>query len=160
MGLGVINNPFPAMARSIKRKQRDELKSLADTAYRLAADNAKRKIGGNLGNKIAATIQKQIFPAYASIVVTHKLARHKDKGGTIRAKNKLLAIPISEESRKRSPSFFPNLFSFRSRKGNLILAEKDGKGVKLLFVLKKSVKQKGLKWFPTIKDIRRAHGIT
>ena len=81
-----------------------------------------------------------------SIYVPFPLSVHED-GALIRKKGKMLAIPLPDalDSRgrplKRGPRAWRNTFVARSRKGNLLIFQKRGRGeIVPLYVLKDQVK--------------------
>lgn len=74
-------------------------------------------------------------------------ARILEEGGTIEPKSaKMLAIPIGEGVTSRgvarfaSPRDVPDLFTFRSKAGNLIMAKRRGSSMDIYFVLKEKVR--------------------
>jgi len=85
--------------------------------------------------------------------VGSKYARILERGGTIRPRRKqYLTIPLPGV--KGWARNYKNAFFIESRKGNLLLAQKKGKkGLKPLFVLKKSVKIPAFRWLEkSMKD--------
>lgn len=69
-------------------------------------------------------------------------ARLHQEGGVIRPKNgKYLAIPLTREAQRAvSPRRFAgSLFTIKSKKGNLLLAERSGGGIKPQYALLKQV---------------------
>jgi len=72
----------------------------------------------------------------------------QERGGTIHAKKKFLTIPFP--GIKGRAANFPDSFIIKSKKGNLIIAEKKGKGgIRPLFLLKPSVTLPARRWFST-----------
>jgi len=62
-------------------------------------------------------------------------------GGVIKPKRgKYLAIPTENAPKKVWPRYVPNLFAVRTRRRNLVLAESTGDSLRVMYVLKKSVK--------------------
>ena len=88
----------------------------------------------------------------------------QDKGGTIRSSrgaDKALAIPISDKAKMKAnmwPRSWPAgvLYLFKSKKGNLLLAEKHGAKSILHYVLKKSVTLKAKNYIEATES--RVHG--
>lgn len=74
-------------------------------------------------------------------------ARIQDEGGTITpSKMTYLSIPVSSEAKNRWPRDWPaeKLFAFRSKNGNLLLAERTTRGKPTIhYVLKKSIEVTG-----------------
>lgn len=82
-------------------------------------------------------------------------ARPLEKGKTIRPKKaKMLTIPLP--GIKGVAANFPDAFIIKSKKGNVLLVEKKGKkGLRPLFVLKKSVKIPAKHWLSdSMKEMR------
>jgi hypothetical protein len=76
-----------------------------------------------------------------------KYARIQDEGGTITAKGKYLTIPFPGVSGTAN-NYRGNSFVFRSKAGNLIIAERKGKnGLRPLFTLKHQVNIPATQWF-------------
>lgn len=73
-----------------------------------------------------------------------KYAQIHQRGGTITPKSaKMLAIPLpgamTQSQAAQGPRANPNLRFIRSKKGNLLLAEIGARGIKPMWILKKSV---------------------
>lgn len=85
-----------------------------------------------------------------------KYASIQDAGGTIKAKKKKLTIPLG--STKGLIRNFPGGFFFKSKAGNLLYAQRVGKGkrarIKPLFVLKDQVTLPATHWFSGTADAR------
>ena len=81
-----------------------------------------------------------------------KYARSHEKGGTIRPKTaKALTIPLP--GIKGVAANYPDAFIIKSKKGNTLLVESRGtKGLRPLFVLKKSVKMPARHWLSQSKN--------
>lgn len=62
-----------------------------------------------------------------------------EEGGTIRAKNKYLAIPTENAPKKVWPRHVPGLFFITSKAGNHLLARGSGEGIEIMYILKPSV---------------------
>lgn len=113
----------------------DVLKVRSD-AYRasITSSPAERGLSGNYEARVG--VRQGPASAYAKIHET---------GGTIHAKNKLLAIPLpilqtrAGVARSSSPRDFPDGFWFTSKAGNAIFAIKARGGLTPLFVGKESV---------------------
>ncbi|TFG39836.1 MAG: hypothetical protein E4H44_01325 [Candidatus Aminicenantes bacterium] len=80
-------------------------------------------------------------------------ARIQDEGGTIHAKKKFLTIPFPGV--RGIAANFPDSFIVKSKKGNLIIAQKNGKGIKPLFLLRNQVTLPARRWFTNPIDARR-----
>lgn len=149
-------------------------------------ENARaRSKGGRFWRKIAGGIKIERDDESVTIGTESAIAAHKEQGGIISAPgkgegskhSKYLTIPISEISKGKNTKDFNNLFMFKSKKGNLILAQTAkkkgskktrnrgtglfetvlswGKGeLQPLFVLKKSVNQKPEPFFPDSSETR------
>lgn len=103
----------------------------------------------NISYKITETATSQKMQIGTGIPPTKrvKYARILEKGGQIKAKRvKYLTIPFpGVKGRARN---FPDTFVLRSKKGNLIIAERRGAtGFRPLFLLKPSVMIPEFKWF-------------
>jgi hypothetical protein len=94
--------------------------------------------------------------------------RHHYYGGEVKPKRgKFLAIPLSGKaykSKARMRDSFPNAFVFVSKKGNLLLAETNGKGKRkkmtLLALLLSSVMHKGdVTVLPQTTDVEKEIGL-
>ena len=84
-----------------------------------------------------------------------KYARILEKGGIIRPKTKkALTIPLPGV--KGRAANYPDSFIIKSKAGNTLIVQKKGaKGIKPLFVLKKSVKIPAFHWLSdSIKDMK------
>ena len=84
-----------------------------------------------------------------------KYARILERGGTIRPKRvQYLTIPFpGVKGRARN---YRDAFVFKSRAGNLILAQRQGAGLKPLFILKKSVQIPAFEWLEKSIDQERS----
>lgn len=109
-------------------------------------------------------------------IASHKAAVIQEHGGTITAngrysvcgKGKMLAIPLGPAKTKAGfarggPCDDPDLFMIKSKKGNLLLVKKTGKGPKAgitpYFLLKRSVTiRPGLKFFATFARVVKERG--
>lgn len=65
----------------------------------------------------------------------------QDHGGRIHAKRQFLAIPLTAKSVTKWPRDWPRgeLFFIRSRRGNALLAMRNGRGIRPMYALKRSV---------------------
>lgn len=82
-------------------------------------------------------------------------ARILERGGTIRPKRvQYLTIPLPGV--KGWARNYENAFFIKSKKGNLLLVQSEGKGLKPLFVLKKSVQIPAFEWLEKSVQARRA----
>lgn len=116
---------------------------------------------GHLRRNIRSTVTRKLFATQVEIGTRNvKYARIQDEGsgylpgGVIKPKNKeYLTIPLGKT--KGRAANFPKAFIVRSKKGNLLIAERKGKkGIKPLFKLQKSVKLEPTGWFSdTIEDL-------
>lgn len=80
-----------------------------------------------------------------------KYARIQEKGGKVRAKNKMLTIPLPGVQGRAAN--FPDAFIIKSKKGNVLLVERKGKkGLKPLFVLKREIDIPARHWLETSID--------
>jgi len=110
---------------------------------------------GLLRNSIGYNIDESTMTSVVGSGARTGMARVKyadihAKGGTIRPKKaKYLAIPLPSIMQKSrallrgnplGPRDFTNTFFYKTRTGTLILAQKKGRGIQNLFVMKKSVK--------------------
>ncbi len=124
-----------AMERAWRKKATGEVLKVRTGAYRAAINKtapAKTARGweGVVGSKRGAS---------------EKYAAIHETGGTIRAKKKLLAIPLSRTkagvARDSTPLDYPDGFWFKSRRGNILFGVADGRGgVTPLFLGLPSVK--------------------
>ena len=81
-------------------------------------------------------------------------ARILERGGTIRPKRvQYLTIPLPGV--KGWARNYENAFFIKSKKGNLLLVQSKGKGLKPLFVLKKSVQIPAFEWLEKSVDKQR-----
>ena len=109
----------------------------------------RRSVGHKVtrkGHKITIAVGSGIPPKQSVIY-----AKVQEKGsgylpgGVIRPKTKkYLTVPIGKT--KGRAANFPNAFIIKSKKGNLLIVERSGSGIKPLFVLRKSVKIPPTKW--------------
>ena len=84
-----------------------------------------------------------------SVVYSHI----QDKGGTIRKKNKLLTVPLGDT--KGRIANFPDGFFVKSKKGNVLYCQRQGKRLKPLFALKEKVEIPATSWFSSVIDKRQ-----
>ena len=75
------------------------------------------------------------------------------KGGTIRKKNKMLTIPLGDT--KGRIANFRDGFFVKSKKGNVLYCQRQGKRLKPLFVLKEQVEIPATYWFSSVIDKRQ-----
>jgi len=122
-------------AKAAARQTRENFKELAGARHRRTggalnfyADAAKKTTGVVINDDIVVVVDKEGV-------------RQRYLGGTIKAtRRKYLAIPSDEAGGKVPKDFGDELFFFR--KGSVAgLALPDGKGMRVMFWLKKSVKQ-------------------
>ena len=117
--------------------------------------------GGTRTGQLRRTIGMKLLPqgsdAYKLEVGTtgSKYARILEKGGVIRpVRKKMLTIPLPGV--KGWARNYDNTFIQRSRKGNLLIFQKVGKGIKPLFVLKDRVRIPAFMWME--KSLRDRRG--
>lgn len=141
---------------------------LGTLLVRDAKAGAREKIGGNFGQQIAQSVRYEDRQNTLTVGATHPVAKHKHFGGTITAPGKgpgakgakALTIPISERAKGKTARQFNNTFIL-ARPGKNAIIMQTVNGVALpLFVLVKSVTQRGVHWFPegrrVEKNMRRA----
>jgi hypothetical protein len=108
-----------------------------------------KEIDQNLGHRVIVTGQEQATIIIGTGGYIGKspvvYADIQERGGTIHAKKKFLTIPFP--GIKGRAANFPDSFIIKSKKGNLVIAEKRGKGIRPLFLLKPSVTLPARHWF-------------
>lgn len=112
--------------------------------------NAKRsKYGHNFyRNEGKAKTTTEVSPdgKTGAVVVASPQMAHKLRGGTVTAKKKFLAIPVSDwaKSQKRNPAQIPGLDVFLTRNGRAFLGREraDGDARDLDYILVRSVTHK------------------
>ena len=115
---------------------------------RLPKGERAGKLAKRSGASLAALrpkIKHDTEEVTGTIVVPFPLSVH-ETGATIRARGKLLAIPLQAAlngrgiPKKRGPRAWKNTFVARSKKGNLLIFQKQFGSIIPLYVLKKQVK--------------------
>jgi hypothetical protein len=152
-----INSDFVAVAPVLKKEL---LTFLATVSKAMAERHGNPWPGGTSENTLSkrsgqliASIGKSVrvkgstFDNIEGHIGGSFIARVHEYGATIRAKNvKYLTIPLpaalnaNGTPKKRSARYWDNTFVFRSKAGNLIIAQKHGKDFTPLYVLKPEVK--------------------
>ena len=146
-----IESPFEEFKKEIKKMPGKLAEANAIALFRIGQDmkteavtNAPFK-SGDLRRSIHAY---PMMPKDFVVVGTNlKYARIQDLGGTIRpVRVKFLTIPI--KGVRGGARTHSNTFLMKSKRGNLLIVKPIGKkGIKPLFVLKKSVKIKSKPFF-------------
>lgn len=112
--------------------------------------------------EVAGSVQEDVTgPDTATVYSTSPIAHHVHEGGIIRPKNgRMLAIPLTDEARKRWPREWPadELFIIRRRNGDkdqAVLARKKGKRgiIENMYVLKSWVDQDPRPWWPDDRTV-------
>jgi len=136
------------------------------TKYQLTAWGGRAKVqifrnvtGGIVGKYKGGTRTGQLGRSIKFVVNTFgnmfrlqigsfgtKYAHMLEKGGTIRpVRKQYLTIPVPGV--KGWARNYPNAFVIKSKKGNLLIVERQGKGnLRPLFILKKSVRIPAFRW--------------
>ena len=123
----------------------------ASSVARRARKNAEsHSRGGMFWHSIAEAVDYHVSSNRATIFCEHFAARHKQEGGTIRAKNaQALTIPIHRLAQGKLPSRLEdegyNLF--RPQKTNILATEQNGQLIPL-YALVKSVRHSPEPWWP------------
>ena len=152
----------------------EQLELIGETVEQLARNNARNKIGGPFGERLAQR-SVEFLPKGDTVEIftggaDGYIGVHVEEGGPIRSHNgKPLAIPLPNESTQRyNPKrLFARelkgvvpLFKLRSRNGNELLFRQPGKGGELeapLFVLKDATApQVPRPWWPAESEISAA----
>ena len=151
----------------------EQLELIGETVEQLARNNARNKIGGPFGERLARSVEFRPGGDAVEIFADGPdgyIGVHVEEGGPIRSHNgKPLAIPLPNESTQRyNPKrLFARelkgvvpLFKLRSRNGNELLFRQPGKGGELeapLFVLKDATAPQAPRpWWPTGNEISAA----
>jgi hypothetical protein len=103
-----------------------------------------RSITSNYWSKAAEATTHESDATSARVIIRHPGVGWHRYGGTIRAKpGKALAIPLQSAVKGMWPSeAFPNkgdAFIYRSKKGHVFLAAREGKALRIFYLLLKSV---------------------
>lgn len=131
------------------------MRPLTATIGDLAQKNAREKLKGRFGAKIARSVEIDLDGQ--TIYCSSYIGEHAHEGGTIRAKNgKNLAIPINQMARESGewPREIPDLFAVNvGRKVFLAKESADGKNLDFWFVLKPQVYQDPRPWWPDDDEV-------
>lgn len=121
--------------------------AVAKTARKNAEAHSK---GGTFWHSIAEAVDYDVTANGATIFCEHYAARHKQEGGTIKAKNaRALTIPIHRLARgKRVSRLEDEGYELFRPKGTNILATTENGELIPLYALVKSVKQAPEPWWP------------
>ena len=154
------------MARLPKATKHVLTQWATDTVMMLKKSAASMKKSANKTGALARGVGMQATPSeglYKIIVGTGvggtqsvKYASIQDQGGIIKAKKKMLTIPLG--STKGLIRNYPGGFFFKSKAGNVLYAMRVGSKkspkIKPLFVLKDQVTLEATHWFSGITDAR------
>jgi hypothetical protein len=133
------------MALGVREFTRNHLFKLSGerhaTANRLGASPS-----GHLAQAVRAVEQGAIAadPAGATLTINHVGLGRAFHDVTITPSKKYLTLPIAAAAYNRRAGQLDHLFFFTSKGGNAFLAQRDptAKGIKLMYLLKRSVTQK------------------
>ena len=111
-----------------------------------ARNKTPNKLGGtrtNFWSRVAESVNAPRAKGKGVVIpVTHPAIAQKVFGGTLPPKKaKYLAIPVDARAHGKSPRVIPGLHFAANRKGTMMLALGKGADFKVLYILKKSVKQ-------------------
>lgn len=120
------------------------IRNISGTILNARTGQLRRNIGSQIketGSKISGVVGVGI--AGTKNVV---YARIHEKGGIIKpVRKKMLTVPVPGV--KGQARNYPNAFIIKSKRGNLLIVEKQGGSIKPLFVLRKSVRIPERQWF-------------
>jgi hypothetical protein len=154
-------NAMRNIPRAHKKILTDWLTGVARLAKRNAGAMQKswRKTG-HLANNIGIDVQGSDDTFWGLVgtgvkgAKSVKYARIQDKGGTITAKGKYLAIPFKGVTER--PRDVSDTFVAKSKGGCLIIFQRLGKGkIKPMFALKRSVNIPAANWFTNAIDTNK-----
>lgn len=129
-------------ALEVQGRIRAALDSAAVKMQLLARQKANSAIGGQTGRNVGNSVRTTPTGIYTN----DKIAVHKERGGTIRAKSGKLAIPLVRGWQGKG-------FWITSKRGNLVMLDTITKTP--VIVLKESVTQRAYPWFPTQAEVNQ-----
>lgn len=109
---------------------------------RMQARRSFKNPSGKLGKSFSMRVTKGT-PVRLAIKSSAKHAGIQDRGGTITAKGRALAIPLTPRARVTKPRAMPGLFILNKGGDRGLLVQKIGRRVQPQYALRKSVRIKG-----------------
>jgi hypothetical protein len=134
-----VIDELSAASQQLQQQRRAALLRAALIVEREAKKRAPHDTG-----RLRSSISHDVRDHEAVVGTNVIYARQREFGGTIVPKQaKALTIPVAKEAKRRRAEDFPDLFLVKRPGKDAVLALKSGKSLKVMFVLKQAVTQKG-----------------